>query len=75
MEEEIRNALKEIDPKFGDYKGNNLIEDMGIDSHDIFNLVVCLEDAFDIKIPPTALRLENFTSVEKIMSMLKEIVQ
>lgn len=72
MEEKIRQALKGINPRFEDYMGTNLIEDLGIDSHDIFNVVISLEEAFGIEIPPTDMRMENFVSIDKIKDMLEK---
>lgn len=75
MIEKIREALKEINPEFQNYDGSNLFEDLGIDSHDIFNVVVSLEEAFDIEIPPIYMRMENFESLGKIEAMIREIMQ
>ena len=46
---------------------------MGIDSHDIFNVVMNLEAAFDIEIAPVYMRMENFMSIAKIEKMIQEI--
>lgn len=75
MKEKIREALKGINSGFENYNGNNLFEDLGIDSHDIFNVVVSLEEAFDIEIPPIYMRMENFESLDKIEAMIREIMQ
>lgn len=75
MEQKIREALAEINPEFMNYTGDNLCGDLGIDSHDIFNVVMNLETAFDIEIEPVYLRMENFTSIGKIEAMVQEIQQ
>lgn len=75
MKDEIREALKGINPEFESYDGDNLFEDLGIDSHDIFNVVVSLEEAFGIEIPPIYMRMENFESLDKIESMIREVQQ
>jgi len=75
MEQKIREVLAEINPEFMNYNGNNLCGDMGIDSHDIFNVVMNLETAFDIEIEPVYLRMENFMSIGKIEAMIQEIQQ
>lgn len=75
MQEQIREALKEINPGFENYNGSNLFEDLGIDSHDIFNVVVSLEEAFGIEIPPIYMRMENFVSLDKIAAMILEVQQ
>lgn len=73
MYEEIRSVLAEINPEFESYEGDNLLEDMEIDSHDIFNVVVALEDAFGIEIDPVFLKMENFMSFESIAAMIERI--
>lgn len=74
MIEKIRETLKGINQGIENYNGNNLFEDLGIDSHDIFNVVVSLEEAFDIEIPPIYMRMENFESLDKIEAMIQEIM-
>lgn len=73
MEQKIREALAEINPEFMNYNGDNLCGDMGIDSHDIFNVVMNLETAFGIEIEPLYMRMENFMSIKKIEAMIQEI--
>lgn len=73
MEQKIRQTLAEINPEFMNYDGDNMCVDLGIDSHDIFNLVMSLETAFDIEIEPLYLRMENFISIRKIGAMIQEI--
>lgn len=75
MEQKIREVLVEINPEFMNYTGDNLCGDLGIDSHDIFNVVMNLETAFDIEIEPVYLRMENFMSIGKIEAMIREIQQ
>lgn len=75
MKDKIREALKSINPEFESYDGNNLFKDLGIDSHDIFNVVVSLEEMFEIEIPPIYMRMENFESLDKIEAMIREIMQ
>ena len=75
MEQKIREALAEINPEFMNYSGENLCGDLGIDSHDIFNVVMNLENAFDIEIEPVYMRMENFMSIEKIADMIAKITR
>ncbi len=75
MEQKIREALAEINQGFMNYDGDNLCADLGIDSHDIFNVVMSLETAFDIEIEPVYMRMDNFMSIGKIEAMIWEIMQ
>lgn len=73
MKEKIKQILCKVNPKVEAYEGEDLVKDMEIDSHDIFNIVVDLEEAFGIEISPIYLKMSNFTSVEKIEKMIQEI--
>lgn len=73
MKEKIKQILCKVNPKVEAYEGEHLVKDMEIDSHDIFNIVVDLEEAFGIEISPIYLKMSNFTSVEKIEKMIQEI--
>ena len=73
MKEKIIEVLSKVNPDIATYEGENLISDMGIDSHDIFNIVVGLEEIFDVEIEPIYLKVSNFTSIEKIEKMIQEI--
>jgi len=72
MEERVIEAMASAIPEIEGYDGDNLIEDLGIDSHDIFNIIVALEDEFDIEIPPTNLKVARFSSVENIVELVKD---
>ena len=75
MEQKIREVLAESKPECMSYNGDNLCGDLGIDSHDIFNVVMNLETAFEIEIEPIYMRMENFMSIGKIEAMIREIQQ
>ena len=48
----------------------NFKEDLGVDSLDLFELVMALEEAYGIEIPSDD--LENITTVGAVMDYLKE---
>lgn len=73
MKEIIIKVLQEVKGNIQIDIKDNLITNLGIDSHDIFNIVVKLEEAFDIEIEPIYLRVSNFSSVEKLEEMIKQI--
>ena len=73
MEKRIREVIARVNPKAMECKGIDLIEEIGIDSHDIFNIVVELEEEFDIEIDPTFLKAENFSSFKNIEKMINEL--
>ena len=73
MEQKIRTAIARVNSMAISCPGNDLILELGIDSHDIFNIIVELEEEFDIEIEPIYLRAENFNSFLSIENMICEI--
>ena len=64
VEEQLNGEGKEITEK------TNFKEDLGVDSLDLFELVMALEEAYGIEIPSDD--LENITTVGAVMDYLKE---
>lgn len=73
--EKIKEILCKVKPYVEIQEDDELIQTMGIDSHDIFNIVVALEEAFNIRIEPTCLKVSNFSSLERIEKMICDIQQ
>lgn len=70
MREEIINVLNKINQEVVAYKGNNLILDGIITSFQILDLIVELEDAFDIEFKPEQINMESFENVDRIIDMV-----
>ncbi len=49
------------------------MEDLGADSLDIFQIVMGIEDEFDIEIPPE--KVEHITTVEEAVQLIKSSIQ
>lgn len=64
VEEQLNVEGKEITEK------TNFKEDLGVDSLDLFELVMALEEAYGIEIPSDD--LENITTVGAVIDYLKE---
>lgn len=64
VEEQLNVEGKEITEK------TKFKEDLGVDSLDLFELVMALEEAYGIEIPSDD--LENITTVGAVMDYLKE---
>ena len=47
-------------------------DDLGADSLDLFQIIMGLEEAFDIEIPPE--KAENITTVEEAVEMIKSAI-
>lgn len=63
VEEQLNVEGKEIT------EGTNFKEDLGVDSLDLFELVMALEEEFGIEIPSDD--LENITTVGAVIEYLK----
>ena len=72
MKDKILNILKEIRPEY-DFSANvNFIEEGMLDSFDVVTLVTELDDQFGISIDGMDILAENFSSVEKIITLLNK---
>jgi len=70
MNEKIISILTELRPEFDFTEPVNFIESGMLDSFDVFNLVTSLDKEFGISIDGMDVLAENFSSVEKIVSLL-----
>lgn len=72
MKDKIVLILTQIRPEFDFTLPVNFIETGFLDSFDVFNLVNTLDQEFKISIDGMDIRAENFSSVEKIVALLKK---
>ena len=72
MNEKIISILTELRPEFDFTEPVNFIESGMLDSFDVFNLVTSLDKEFGISIDGMDVLAENFSSVEKIVSLLNK---
>jgi len=70
MERKILSLLNEIRPEFDFHKASNFIENGMLDSFDIVQLVVSLDEEFEISIDGLDILPENFSNIEDIMKLL-----
>ena len=70
MREEILQILKEVNPNIKE--GINLIESGLIDSFEVVNIVMELEEAFNIEIDAEEVVAENFESVDTIVALVEK---
>lgn len=69
MKEKVLEILKNVNPNIKE--GVNLIESGIIDSFEVVNIVMELEEAFDIEIDAENVTAENFQSVDTIVALLE----
>lgn len=73
MREKVMEALCRINPKIAEHADEDLIETGFIDSFEIVNLVVELEDIFCIDIDPEEILPDNFQTVNAIVNLMERL--
>lgn len=71
--EELLNILKEAKPEIDFASEKALIDNGLIDSFDVVQLVMQLNEAFDIEIGAEEITPENFNSAESIWNMIQRL--
>lgn len=74
MNEQIIDILKELKPGVSIDESKKLIEDCILDSLDVMNLSIELNDEFDIEITPLDIVPENFNSVSAIARLVQRLI-
>ena len=49
------------------------VDDLGADSLDVFQIVMGIEEEFDITVPAVEIIPDNFNSAKKIMAMINRL--
>ncbi len=70
---ELLDILKNLKPGVDFENEKNLIDDRVLDSLDVMNLTVELNDEFDIEITPLDILPENFQSIETIYQLITRL--
>lgn len=73
MREQVLDILTKINPKIKNSIHGNLLESGLIDSFEIINIVMALEDCFHIEIDPGLIVSDNFQTVDSIISLIERI--
>ncbi len=73
MREQVLDILTGINPKIMNNIHGNLLESGLIDSFEIINIVMALEDCFQIEIDPELIVSDNFQTVDSIISLIERI--
>lgn len=71
--EDLLDILKGLKPGVDFENEKNLIDDRILDSLDVMNLTVELNDEFDIEITPLDILPENFQSVEAMYALITRL--
>ncbi len=70
---ELLEILRDLKPGVDFENEKNLIDDKILDSLDVMNLTVELNDEFDIEITPLDILPENFQSVESMYALITRL--
>ena len=70
---ELLDVLNDLKPGIDFENEKNLIDNRVLDSLDVMNLVVELNDEFDIEITPLDILPENFQSVEAMYALITRL--
>jgi acyl carrier protein len=70
MNEKIIAILEKIRPGVSDDLTARFVTDEILDSLDVMNIIVALEDAFNIELDPEEVVIDNFESVEAIATFV-----
>ena len=72
MKEKVLKVLQSVNESITD--GANLINEGIVDSFEVVNIVMELEEAFDIEIDAEDVVTENFETVDAIVAMVEKYI-
>lgn len=73
MEERVYDILEKINKKIIQYEGDNMLEDEIVESMEIMDIVVQLEEELGIEIGPEFILPEYFMSKESIVKLVIDV--
>lgn len=73
MKNKILELLQDINPTYSYELSNDFIGDGLIDSFDIINLVVAIDESFNVSVPGTEITPENFTNIDSIAKLIEKL--
>lgn len=73
MEERVYEILEKINKKIIQYEGDNMLEDEIVESMEIMDIVVQLEEELGIEIGPEFILPEYFMSKESIVKLVIDV--
>lgn len=72
MQEEVYQVLEEVNHKIMEYDGGDMLEDEIIESMEIMDIVVAMEEHFNIEVPPQLIVPEYFMTKETIVKLVED---
>ena len=71
--EKLLEILKKIKPEIDFETRDSLIDDGALDSIELFEVLIAIEDNFSIQIDPNQIDPDNFQSVASMWKMIQSI--
>lgn len=71
---EILAAHSRLPQDFSALPGNADLYDLGLTSLSSVNIMLAIEDAFDIEFPDTKLNRKTFSSIDSLVETVEELV-
>jgi len=73
--EKLLEILKKIKPEIDFETRDSLIDDGALDSIELFEVLIAIEDTFSIQIDPNQIDPDNFQSVASMWKLIQSIKQ
>ncbi|MCI8946323.1 MAG: hypothetical protein HFI91_04575 [Lachnospiraceae bacterium] len=75
MREEVYELLKGLNQRIMEYEGTDMLEDEIIESMEIMDIVVALEEHFRMEIPPQLIVPEYFMTKDTIVRLAEDALK
>lgn len=72
MQEEVYQVLEELNHKIMAYDGSDMLEDEIIESMEIMDIVVAMEEHFNMEVPPQLIVPEYFLTKDTIVKLVED---
>lgn len=75
MREKIVNIIVQVNPDLSVEEGTSFVEGGYLESMEIMDIIVEIEEAFEIEIAPEHIVPEYFESVDSLLSLIEKTIQ
>ena len=73
-QEQVVKILEELSGNTNITSNDHLQNDLGLDSLDLVNLLVCIEDEFEIELDESDMNPFDFETVESVVNMVEKYI-
>ncbi|MBR3918345.1 MAG: acyl carrier protein [Clostridia bacterium] len=73
-QEQVVKILEELSGNTNINSNDHLQNDLGLDSLDLVNLLVCIEDEFEIELDESDMNPFDFETVESVVNMVEKYI-